>query len=98
MAAYMQHRRAAGLSGEGPGLAAVLAQYGSVCHLCLQPIEADVDPRGPRAATRDHVVPVSKGGPNVIENLRPAHRSCNVWKGTKSLEEYLEPPVDVGML
>lgn len=47
--------------------ALVLATYGTVCHLCL---------RG-GATTRDHIIPKSKGGPDSVENCRPAHHRCN---------------------
>lgn len=30
-----------------------------------------------RAATVDHVIPTSVGGPNTQDNLRLAHRKCN---------------------
>lgn len=33
------------------------------------------------ADTLDHVVPVSKGGTNDPDNLRPAHRACNSARG-----------------
>ena len=33
------------------------------------------------AFTVDHVVPVSKGGKYTVENLRTAHKSCNVRRG-----------------
>lgn len=33
--------------------------------------------------TVDHVVPLSMGGPlNATENARPAHRLCNMKRGT----------------
>jgi hypothetical protein len=32
-------------------------------------------------AERDHVYPISKGGPNVVENMVPACASCNAEKG-----------------
>ncbi|WJZ03464.1 HNH endonuclease [Corynebacterium freiburgense] len=44
-----------------------LATYGTICHLCLRD----------GADTADHVVPRSAGGDDSIENLRPAHASCN---------------------
>ncbi|BAC91197.1 glr3256 [Gloeobacter violaceus PCC 7421] len=29
---------------------------------------------------RDHIVPVSRGGPNEAKNLQPLCQSCNLWK------------------
>ena len=37
--------------------------------------------------TVDHVVPISKGGTNDIENLRAACRTCNSAKGVAGLED-----------
>lgn len=37
----------------------------------------------------DHVIPLSKGGLNVLANLRPACAHCNLSKGSKLLKEWL---------
>lgn len=37
----------------------------------------------------DHVVPLSAGGPHIIDNLVPACKTCNLKKGKKSLQEFL---------
>ena len=50
--------------------------YGKRCYLC-----------GEIADTIDHVIPISRGGTNDIENLRPACYDCNMRKGSKTLEE-----------
>jgi 5-methylcytosine-specific restriction endonuclease McrA len=34
-------------------------------------------------ATIDHVIPISKGGLDVLDNLRLAHWICNIKKGNK---------------
>lgn len=39
--------------------------------------------------TVDHVVPISKGGTNSIENLIPCCGSCNSSKGNKSMEDWI---------
>lgn len=52
-----------------------LATYGDRCHLCGR--------RG--ATTADHVVPRSLGGADELENLRPAHSSCNYSRGNTPL-------------
>lgn len=47
----------------------VLAQHGRICWICGQPIGEDL--------TLDHVTPKGEGGSNSVDNLRPAHYSCN---------------------
>ena len=55
---------------------ATLRTYGTVCHIC----GAD------GANSADHVVPRSRGGADTIENLRPAHRACNLARGAQPLD------------
>lgn len=38
--------------------------------------------------TRDHVIPVSKGGPTSRENIVPGCRSCNSRKGNRDMREW----------
>ena len=63
----------------------IIETYGTNCHICNQPINLEA-PR--RVGTEgwelglhlDHVVPLSKGGDDRIENLRPTHGMCNLKK------------------
>lgn len=48
-------------------VALVLRVKGRTCHLCALP----------GATTADHLVPHAHGGPNVLDNLEPAHQGCN---------------------
>jgi 5-methylcytosine-specific restriction endonuclease McrA len=66
----------------------VLKKYGTDCHICGAPI----DLKAPRKAGKkgwehglhlDHLIPISKGGPDTIDNVRPAHGVCNLSKGAK---------------
>jgi 5-methylcytosine-specific restriction endonuclease McrA len=55
-----------------------LATKGRICHLCG--LEG--------ADTADHIIPRSKGGPDVPENLEPAHTACNRARGDLDLAEW----------
>ena len=63
----------------------VLEEYGPVCHLCLVGIDLDLPPGHKRGPSSDHVVPRKFGGSDDLENLRPAHRSCNSRRGARLL-------------
>lgn len=65
---------ATGSHEESTWLELVIA-CGSACLRC-----------GGSPITKDHVVPLSRGGGNSLSNLQPLCGSCNSWKGTKSLD------------
>lgn len=50
---------------------AVVARWGRVCWLCGDVVLYDTQ------LTIDHVVPLAEGGRSGLDNLRPAHFSCN---------------------
>jgi len=52
---------------------AVFEKYGEQCVVCGSSVDL----------TMDHIIPVSKGGEDVIENLQPLCKSCNSKKGNK---------------
>lgn len=55
-----------------------------VCYLCGGLIDAELPRTDPMGATIDHVVPLARGGDDSLENVRAAHFSCNVRKGSSS--------------
>jgi hypothetical protein len=67
---------------------AVVDAHGIDCYLCGGPIELDAAPAEPLSLSFDHVVPLSRGGRHAITNLRPAHRRCNVAKGTANEKDF----------
>lgn len=38
--------------------------------------------------TKDHLIPVSRGGPHGLRNIVVCHRKCNEDKANRTLEEY----------
>lgn len=74
-----RHRlRAAGKS-EHFTLREIAERDGWRCHLCRHKINPALDPQHDRAASIDHLIPVSDGGEHVRENVAIAHRDCN-WR------------------
>lgn len=61
------------------------------CHICGVPIPTWTYGMGnhPLAPSRDHVVPVVRGGKNLPNNLRAAHRCCNTRRGSDRLTKVL---------
>lgn len=58
----------------------VLLRDGFRCAYCLTPLSF-------KNGTRDHIVPLSKGGKNTLLNVISACKKCNSTKDNKTLEE-----------
>ncbi len=58
------------------------AQYNWTCPSCRKQ-EPNIK------LTRDHIIPISKGGSNNIENIQPLCRGCNSRKKDKLINKYL---------
>mgnify|MGYP003651778010 CR=1 FL=1 len=63
----------------------VLKLYGKDCHICKKPINLSANrsagaPGWQQGLHIDHVVPLSKGGADTIDNVKPAHGLCNLQK------------------
>lgn len=58
-----------------------IAQGQPPCHLCGEEIDYAASHLEPLSFTIDHVIPLAKGGADVLENLAAAHRRCNLRKG-----------------
>jgi 5-methylcytosine-specific restriction endonuclease McrA len=61
----------------------VLREYGSACHICREEIDLTLSRTSKMGLTVDHVIPLSKGGSDELDNLRPAHWICNNRKSDK---------------
>lgn len=68
-------------------------RYGTNCYICNDAIDFTAPKKGPgyeKSSWPDHVIPVSRGGSNTIENVRPCHAKCNKSKKDKTYDEYME--------
>lgn len=67
----------------------VVREYGDVCHICQDQIDMSLPRTSKMGLTIDHLIALSKGGTDTMENLRPAHWICNRRKSDKPLEEVI---------
>jgi len=81
--ARRQRRRARlrGVSSEPYALSDITERDGWDCHLCGTPVDPLCGWPDRQCASIDHVVPISKGGPDVLANVRLAHWYCNTIRG-----------------
>lgn len=58
-------------------LAQVIDRDGLECWICGRVVELSAPPNRKRTPSLDHIVPLSEGGTNALDNLRLAHNVCN---------------------
>ena len=61
----------------------LIAQDEPPCHVCHQPIDYQAHHLHPLSFTIDHITPINRGGPDVLDNIAAAHRKCNRDKSDK---------------
>lgn len=64
---------------------AIADRDGVNCYLCGDDVDMSLPRTSRLGATLDHVIPISKGGSDSMENLRLTHWICNVKKSDKIL-------------
>lgn len=70
----------------------VINRWGTDCHLCGKQIDLDAPKiihQGEGWQTGlhlDHVVPIAYGGPDILENVKPAHALCNLSRARQRVD------------
>jgi 5-methylcytosine-specific restriction endonuclease McrA len=59
---------------------AAIRKTNASCGICGEPIDYTLPHTNPRSFVVDHIVPLSKGGPDTRSNKQAAHRDCNSTK------------------
>ena len=63
----------------------IIAKDRPPCHLCGHDINYDAESHlDPLAFTVDHITPISRGGPDTLDNKAAAHRKCNREKSDRT--------------
>ena len=60
-----------------------IARTKAGCHICGKPIDYTLPHLDPGAYEVDHLVPLARGGADVLANKAAAHRACNSAKRTR---------------
>jgi len=57
----------------------LMKKYGPYCQYvyCHKFIDRTLPINHPYCWSRDHIIPLSRGGTNAITNFRPMHKTCN---------------------
>lgn len=79
----------AGVKSEPYTREEILERDEGVCHICGTLVDTSVAWPDDMYPSVDHVIPISKGGPDTLENVRLAHLICNLRKSDR-LDELLE--------
>jgi hypothetical protein len=85
----------------------VLSKWGTDCHMCSGPIDLDAPAHASQALADewrdglhlDHIIPIAIGGPDILENVKPAHAKCNLGRPKNFSDvEALSSTLDVKVL
>lgn len=77
----------------------VLLAHGTKCHLCGKDVDLTATRRvgffgWENGLHLDHVVPLSRGGSDELDNVKPSHARCNIKKSnmpTPAVPKFLPP-------
>lgn len=77
----------AAVPSDRPTRSDVVERDGTDCGLCNGPVDLSIQYPDPRSPSLDHVIPISKGGHDTMDNVQLSHLRCNLKKGTRTEAE-----------
>lgn len=80
---YSPKRRAIYAKGEKINCLEVFEAHNWVCNICKRQIDRRLRFPNLMAVTLEHIIPLSRGGTHTLDNVAPAHASCNFKKGDR---------------
>jgi len=84
---HMRRAHKLGLnSSRDVNLTYLIERDGGRCGLCHKLVR---DKKGPMRPSIDHIIPLSRGGTNTLDNVHLAHYRCNLSKGNRGGNEQL---------
>ena len=66
----------------------IYSKYNGICQICGKPVDRV-------EMSVDHIIPLSKGGTNLEDNLQLSHDFCNKMKGSYDKQEYIQFGTDI---
>jgi len=74
----------------------VFVVHGTNCHICGLPIDFSAPRRSfapgwEKGLQLDHVIPLTRGGSDELENVKPSHGLCNLSKGNRIMSSKKTP-------
>ncbi|WP_082921009.1 HNH endonuclease [Rhodococcus sp. HS-D2] len=58
------------------------------CHLCGEPINYDLKHPDPMSFVVDHVIAISRGGSDDLDNKAASHKVCNESRGNRDIDTW----------
>lgn len=102
--AYRKRRaREAAVDSHPYNVEDIISAWGTICYLCGTEIDFEAN-RGPglpgweQGLHLDHVLPLSAGGPDTIDNVKPTHGKCNLRKSSSTEFSHNPPEEELKVL
>lgn len=81
--ARFAERHAVVSGGERVSIADLVERDGPACRLCGEAVDLEAKWPAPMSPSKDHKIPITRGGMHVADNLQLAHLYCNTSKGNR---------------